>query len=146
MQRSIDRVLTTHAGSLPRPEALREAWSQPGSDAQQEAKLEALLKKSVVDIVAEQKKAGVDIPNDGEFGKPMRAASDLAAWGTYIFGRLSGFGPTPAGAEAPDKARSGEPTHIVGRLEITEDTGGSEEYKRHVTAVHINRALAALNT
>jgi aerobic carbon-monoxide dehydrogenase medium subunit len=35
---------------------------------------------------------------------------------------------------------------IVGRLEITEDTGGSEEYKRHVTAVHINRALAALNT
>ena len=76
MQRSVDRVLTTHAGSLPRPEALREAWSQPGNDAQQEAKLEALLKKSVVDIVAGQKKAGVDVPNDGEFGKPMRAATD----------------------------------------------------------------------
>jgi 5-methyltetrahydropteroyltriglutamate--homocysteine methyltransferase len=129
MQRSIDRVLTTHAGSLPRPEALREAWSQPGSDAQQEAKLEALLKKSVVDIVAEQKKAGVDIPNDGEFGKPMRAASDLAAWGTYIFGRLSGFGPTPAGAEAPDKAKSGEPARIVGlRWEQREFPGFYTEY------------------
>jgi 5-methyltetrahydropteroyltriglutamate--homocysteine methyltransferase len=129
MQRSIDRVLTTHAGSLPRPEALREAWSQPGSDAQQEAKLEALLKKSVVDIVAEQKKAGVDIPNDGEFGKPMHAASDLAAWGTYIFGRLSGFGPTPAGAEAPDKAKSGEPARIVGlRWEQREFPGFYTEY------------------
>jgi hypothetical protein len=31
------------------------------------------------------------------FGKPMRSTSDLAAWGTYIFGRLSGFGP-----ERPD--------------------------------------------
>jgi carbon-monoxide dehydrogenase medium subunit len=35
---------------------------------------------------------------------------------------------------------------IVGELEVTEDLGGSEEYKRHVTAVHINRALAALDT
>jgi 5-methyltetrahydropteroyltriglutamate--homocysteine methyltransferase len=129
MQRSIDRVLTTHAGSLPRPDALREAWSQPGNDAQQEAKLAALLKKSVVDIVAGQAKAGVDIANDGEFGKPMRATSDLAAWGTYIFGRLSGFGPTPAGAEAPDKAASGEPTRIVGlRWEQREFPGFYTEY------------------
>ena len=54
------------------------------------------------------------MPNDGEFGKPMRAAADLAAWGTYIFGRLSGFGPTPAGAAAPDRARPGQPMRIVG--------------------------------
>ena len=33
-------------------------------------------------------------PNDGEFGKPMRAASDRGAWGNYIFDRVSGFGPT----------------------------------------------------
>lgn len=44
----------------------------------------------------------------------MRSASDLAAWGTYIFGRMSGFGPKPAGAEAPGKAVSGQPTRIVG--------------------------------
>ena len=61
-----------------------------------------------------QLKAGVDIPNDGEFGKPMRAASDLAAWGTYIFGRLAGFGPTPPGAAAPDRAAAGQPMRIVG--------------------------------
>jgi 5-methyltetrahydropteroyltriglutamate--homocysteine methyltransferase len=114
MRRSVDRVLTTHAGSLPRPEDLRAAWSRPMNDQQQEVALQALLRKSVVNVVAEQAKVGIDVPNDGEFGKPMHSASDLAAWGTYIFNRLSGFGPTPAGAEAPDKAASGQSMRIVG--------------------------------
>jgi 5-methyltetrahydropteroyltriglutamate--homocysteine methyltransferase len=129
MRRSVDRILMTHAGSLPRPNALREAWSRPVNDQKEEAALQGLLQKSVIDIVAEQKKFGVDIPNDGEFGKPMRSASDLAAWGTYIFGRMSGFGPTPAGSEAPDQAVSGQPTRIVGlRWEQREFPGFYAEY------------------
>ena len=129
MRRSADGILTTHAGSLPRPDELREAWSRPTEDRKEAAELETLLHKSVVDVVAEQKKLGVDIPNDGEFGKPMRSKSDLAAWGTYIFGRLSGFGPTPVGAEAPDKAVSGQPTRIVGlRWEQREFPGFYAEY------------------
>ena len=59
-------------------------------------------------------KAGVDIPNDGEFGKPMRAASDRGAWGNYIFDRVSGFVPTPPDAVAPDTAAPGAPMRIVG--------------------------------
>jgi 5-methyltetrahydropteroyltriglutamate--homocysteine methyltransferase len=55
------------------------------------------------------------VPNDGEFGKPMRAASDLAAWGTYIYGRISGFGATPPGAEAPSRTPRGQPMRIVGQ-------------------------------
>ena len=129
MRRSADGILTTHAGSLPRPDELREAWSRPTEDRKEAAELQTLLHKSVVDVVAEQKKLGVDIPNDGEFGKPMRSKSDLAAWGTYIFGRLSGFGPTPVGAEAPDKAVSGQPTRIVGlRWEQREFPGFYAEY------------------
>ena len=129
MRRSVERVLTTHAGSLPRPEELRAAWSRPMNDQQQELALRALLQKSVVNVVAEQAKVGVDVPNDGEFGKPMRSASDLAAWGTYIFDRLSGFGPTPAGAEAPDKAASGQSMRIVGlRWEQREFPKFYEEY------------------
>src|SRR5262245_43732219 len=115
MKRSTDRIITTHAGSLSRPEALRKAWSETASGPQQGAGLQALLRSSVADVVTEQLRAGVDVPNDGEFGKPMRAASDLAAWGTYIFGRLSGFGPTPAGAAAPDRAAAGQPMRIVGQ-------------------------------
>jgi len=113
MQNSRVRILTTHAGSLPRPDALRAAWSQPTSSANN-AELDALLEGSVRDVVAAQQETGIDIPNDGEFGKPMRSGSDLAAWGTYIFGRLSGFGPTPPGAAAPDRARPGQAMRIVG--------------------------------
>lgn len=114
MKRSAERILTTHAGSLPRPEALREAWALPASGAGEEARLDALLRSSVAEVVKAQKDAGVDLPNDGEFGKPMRAAADLAAWGTYIFGRLSGFAPAPQGAAAPDRAAPGKPMRIVG--------------------------------
>ena len=115
MRRSTDRILTTHAGSLPRPEALRDAWSKPSTGPQDERALDELLRSSVNDVVKTQSDAGVDVPNDGEFGKPMRSASDLAAWGTYIFGRISGFGPTPPGAAAPDQTPSGQPMRIVGR-------------------------------
>jgi 5-methyltetrahydropteroyltriglutamate--homocysteine methyltransferase len=110
MKRSTDRILTTHAGSLPRPDALREAWASSKPDAE----LDALLESSVAEIVAAQVAAGIDVPNDGEFGKPMRASADLAAWGTYIFGRLAGFGPTPPGAAAPDRTPAGAPMRIVG--------------------------------
>ena len=112
MRRSAERILTTHAGSLPRPDALREAWSKPTTG--QERELEQLLRSSVSDVVKAQVEAGVDVPNDGEFGKPMRAASDLAAWGTYIYGRISGSGPTPPGAAAPDRTPPGHPMRIVG--------------------------------
>src|ERR1700687_4003922 len=84
MRRSTDRIITTHAGSLSRPEALRTAWSEPTRSPQQAAELQPFLRTSFGDIVDEQLRAGVDVPNDGEFGKPMRSVSDLAAWGTYI--------------------------------------------------------------
>jgi 5-methyltetrahydropteroyltriglutamate--homocysteine methyltransferase len=108
VRHSTDRILVTHAGSLPRPDKLIAAWSAADSD------LDAMLAASVADIVKAQAQAGVDVANDGELGKPMRSKSDLAAWGTYIFGRLGGFGPTPAGSAAPDRAVAGTPMRIVG--------------------------------
>ena len=114
MKRSVDSILTTHAGSLPRPDALRDAWSKPIETPEGVATLDALLRQSVMTVVADQLMAGIAIPNDGEFGKPMRAASDLAAWGTYVFGRLTGFGPAPPGAAAPARTAPGQPMRIVG--------------------------------
>ena len=114
MKRSVDSILTTHAGSLPRPDALRDAWSKPIETPEGAATLDALLRQSVMTVVADQVMAGITIPNDGEFGKPMRAASDLAAWGTYVFGRLTGFGPAPPGAAAPARTAPGQPMRIVG--------------------------------
>jgi 5-methyltetrahydropteroyltriglutamate--homocysteine methyltransferase len=114
MRRSTDGILTTHAGSLTRPDSLREAWSRPATTAKDEAALRAQLRDGVARVVDDQLEDGVHIPNDGEFGKPMRAGTDLAAWGTYIFGRLAGFGPTPAGAAAPLRAAAGQPMRLVG--------------------------------
>src|SRR5918996_1350206 len=114
MRRSIDRILTTHAGSLPRPADLREMWSKQTSTAADEAALRARLRAAVGEVVLAQKNTGIDIPNDGEFGKPMRAASDRGAWGNYIFNRVSGFVPTPPEAVAPDAAAPGAPMRIVG--------------------------------
>ncbi len=113
MRRSTDRILTTHAGSLPRPADLRDMWSKKASGAQNDAALQARLRSAVDEVVRAQRETGVDIPNDGEFGKPMRAASDRGAWGNYIFERISGFGPTTTQTLAPDTAAPGAPMRIV---------------------------------
>src|SRR5262245_59492009 len=115
MMRSTDRIITTHAGSLSRPERLWKAWASPATGPAHEKELDALLRSSVADVVRAQVDAGIDVPNDGEFGKPMRSASDLAAWGVYIFDRLSGFGPPPRDAVAPDRVGAGQPMRSVMR-------------------------------
>ena len=84
MRRSTDQIITTHAGSLPRPDLLREAWARLSTGPQQEAELNGLLRSSVSDVLRKQRDAEVDIPNDGEFGKPMRAALTLLR-GEFIF-------------------------------------------------------------
>ena len=93
MRRSTDRILTTHAGSLPRPQALIDAY-RAGQDAGilgLTADGETLLREAVAQVVAEQVRCGVDVVNDGEFGKPMTEDTDYGAWATYIYARLSGY-------------------------------------------------------
>jgi 5-methyltetrahydropteroyltriglutamate--homocysteine methyltransferase len=87
MKRSTDRILTTHAGSLPRPDDLIEA----NRERPTEAATAARLRSAVAEVVRQQVDTGIDVVNDGEFGKPMTDAVDYGAWATYVFGRLSGF-------------------------------------------------------
>ncbi|MGZ9243252.1 MAG: hypothetical protein ACXW6K_22510 [Candidatus Binatia bacterium] len=114
MKRSTERILTTHVGSLPRPNDLRAMWANKSSAAEDEATLQTRLRSAIGEVVLAQKSAGIDIPNDGEFGKPMRAATDRGAWGNYIFDRLSGFTATSAQTIAPDIAAPGAAMRIVG--------------------------------
>jgi 5-methyltetrahydropteroyltriglutamate--homocysteine methyltransferase len=81
MKRSTERILTTHTGSLPRPDDLLAALEAPL--ASNEREFEAILAGAVADIVRRQIEAGIDIVNDGEMGKPSYA--------TYVKDRLSGF-------------------------------------------------------
>jgi 5-methyltetrahydropteroyltriglutamate--homocysteine methyltransferase len=81
------RFLTTHVGSLPRPDDLKEImWAREDGLPIVAAALEERVSRAVDEIVARQVKAGVDIVNDGEMPKPSYA--------TYIKDRLNGFGGT----------------------------------------------------
>jgi 5-methyltetrahydropteroyltriglutamate--homocysteine methyltransferase len=85
--RSTDRFLTTHAGSLPRPDDLvRMMYAKEEGQAVDRAELASQVRKAVAGVVARQREAGVDIVNDGEMSKPSYA--------TYVKDRLSGFGGT----------------------------------------------------
>ena len=90
-----ERILTTHVGSLPRPESLLATYRRraPASE------LAPVLAQSVDDVVREQRGAGLDIVNDGEHGKPAMNAIDYAAWASYIYERVSGFEPRPLAPE-----------------------------------------------
>ena len=75
MSTSSDHILTSHAGSLPRPDDLIEAWR-----AADERAIAEKLTASVADIVRRQKDLGIDVPGDGEFGKPMAQRVNYGSW------------------------------------------------------------------
>ena len=89
MQRSLDRILVTHVGSLIRPAPLIALLrAKRAGQAIDEAEHEGLLRESVAEIVAEQVAAGVDVVSDGEFGKSI-------SWSQYVIDRISGFEQRP---------------------------------------------------
>lgn len=91
MERSTDRILTTHAGSLPRPETLIASnRARLTGESVDEAAFRIRLEDAVHDVVGRQATTGLDVPNDGEYGHSMGSKVDYAAWWTYVFERLGG--------------------------------------------------------
>jgi 5-methyltetrahydropteroyltriglutamate--homocysteine methyltransferase len=91
MLKSSDRILTSHAGSLPRPDDLIEANARREAGKIDEAGFQKELSKGVADVVRRQKEAGIAVPGDGEYGKSMGSAVNYRAWWSYSFDRLSGL-------------------------------------------------------
>ncbi len=87
MKRSTERILTTHVGSLPRPEDVLEVMNAhvPGAPFTQQER--AVLEREVDDAVERQAECGIDIPSDGEFSK--------ASFSGYVHDRLTGFEQLP---------------------------------------------------
>ncbi len=85
MIRSTERFLTTHTGSLPRPDDLvRVMYAKEEGIPVDGAALAARVRSAVSEIVHKQVEIGIDIVNDGEMSKPSYA--------TYVKDRLAGFG------------------------------------------------------
>lgn len=70
MERSTDRILTTHAGSLPRPDDLASLVVDAASGKQVDLNaVNDRVRRAVADVVAQQRQIGIDIVSDGEMGK-----------------------------------------------------------------------------
>ena len=85
MQHSTQRILTTHTGSLPRPEALTQLYAQRSrGEPVDEAEIERIGRDAVREVVAKQREAGIDIGNNGE--------QQRNSFFLYLRARLTGLG------------------------------------------------------
>ena len=85
MKASIDRILTTHVGSLPRPAAVVEQLlHKERGEPYDQGGFDRVMREAVREIVARQAEAGVDVVSDGEMGK--------ISYSTYVKDRFAGFG------------------------------------------------------
>jgi 5-methyltetrahydropteroyltriglutamate--homocysteine methyltransferase len=88
MLRSTDRIMTTHAGALPRADALRAlVLARADGKAYDKAALASTLRAAVAQTVDKQIALGIDSVNDGEFGKPN--------FTSYVTERLAGIEARP---------------------------------------------------
>ena len=89
MRNSRARIITTHAGSLPRPDDLIELnRARQAGESADEGAYQARLATAVADVVRRQRAARIDVPGDGEFGKAMGQRVNYAAWWSYSSQRL----------------------------------------------------------
>jgi 5-methyltetrahydropteroyltriglutamate--homocysteine methyltransferase len=97
MHASVDRVLTTHTGSLPRPPDLIDllrAQDQGTLPEPDQAVLRERVQEAVAEVVRRQVETGLDLVGDGEMGK--------VGYATYVKDRLTGFGGEGRGSRAAD--------------------------------------------
>src|SRR5580698_1001143 len=98
MKMSTDRILTTHVGSLPRPQDVVDLlFAQDRGEPYDPAKFEETMRSGVAGAIAHQVESGIDIVSDGEMSK--------ISYATYIRHRLTGFEgdsarPTPSDIDA----------------------------------------------
>ena len=138
MKRSTDRILTTHVGSLSRPDALVSILT--AKDRGQPFDREAytrLVREAVADVVRRQTDAGVDVVTDGEQGK--------ASFFGYIVERFTGFErqPAPPGQDGSTRVASREyldfPDYYAWSDRIAEGLGGRGNTRPHIRIIKMAR-------
>lgn len=109
MKRSTDRILTTHTGSLPRPDDLVTLlYAKDKGELQDQTAFEKKVQQAVSDVVRKQIECGVDVVNDGEAGK--------IGYSTYVKDRLTGFGGQAGPLRAADMLDFPEYAHRTSRV------------------------------
>src|ERR1700735_4937977 len=84
MRLSTDHILTTHAGSLPRPDDVAQMlYAIIDGKPVDHAALDERVRAAIAEVVARQHKIGIDVSSDGELGK--------VGFSNYVIQRMSGF-------------------------------------------------------
>ena len=111
MQRSTDRILVTHAGSLPRPDDLRPmVFAKLGGQPFDAATLDARIASAVAELVDLQLASGIDSINDGELSK--------SNFLTYVRERVGGLDPVPGPTE-PSAISARDRQEFAAYFEVT---------------------------
>jgi 5-methyltetrahydropteroyltriglutamate--homocysteine methyltransferase len=119
MKTSTERILTTHVGSLPRPESIKALLgARLGGQPLDESQLAVRVAEAVTAVVRQQAEVGLDVISDGEMGK----TSFLA----YAEQRLTGF--VPMAANAPDVPSSNVGSSWARRLDTRREWQAFREY------------------
>jgi 5-methyltetrahydropteroyltriglutamate--homocysteine methyltransferase len=115
LQRSIDRILTTHVGSLRRPDDLMELVTRRDNEQlYDEGAFHSRLASAVKETVRQQTEAGIDIVNDGEFSK--------SSWAAYFRTRLNGIVSRPVDTRVGRRMR--EEDRFPEWFELARKAGG----------------------
>ena len=143
MKRSTDRILTTHVGSLPRPEDLRQTiMAKMQGEAVDPAAFTARVKSAVAETVRRQIDAGIDIVADGEQGR--------VGFIPYVNERLAGITPSPTAESANYWGRSREfqafPEFYAWAASMPGTAGQTGRSRWICTGPVSYRGLAALQT
>jgi 5-methyltetrahydropteroyltriglutamate--homocysteine methyltransferase len=127
LKRSTERILTTHAGSLARPDDLIPL-SQAASEGDPQAvrARDQRLETAVREVVQRQRELGIAIANDGEYGKAARGRVDYGPWLSYAYGRLGGWEQQP---DAADQGGAGVAS-LLRRGQTRRDRSAFEEFYR----------------
>ena len=150
MQRSTDRILTTHVGSMPRPQDVVDMlFAQDRDELDDPSGFDETMGRAVLEIVDKQVVAGVDLVSDGEMSK--------ISYATYIRHRLTGFeiGEVPRATpedldEYPEyrdslAQRGGTPKYhrpiCVGPIAVKDTTPLEKDIKHLKAALKTNGAM-----
>ena len=104
---STERIMTTHAGSLPRPADLRDmVVAKASGQAHDAAALATRLKAAVADVVRRQAECGLDCVNDGELSKTN--FTDYVRWRMAGYAERPSAGPRRLSITARDETKFAE--------------------------------------
>jgi 5-methyltetrahydropteroyltriglutamate--homocysteine methyltransferase len=138
-----DRIMTTHAGSLPRPSGLADMiWARMDGQEVDDAELDKSIDAAVDEVVAKQREAGIDIVSDGEMSK--------TGFSTYVNERFTGFDgrsefQADDVADFPDLAMRLFNTPAMAHLVFSNCVGPAELADKGAVHRDIDRLKRAMN-